>query len=158
MHQICHRHHKIRRELPAVAGFHSFGEGIGDEPVCLFAVAQRIAVVTVPDDPLDRCLDRRGNGEIHVRDEGGYHVAIVLVPFGVTARLQRGLAKFEADRLGAGHDIVSRRFHVIDWEDGVERLGEMAGDRVAIGEFSQGGVVGFAPLDCHGATRPEPAS
>jgi len=33
-------------------------------------------------------------GEIHVGDPGGYHVRVVLIPFGVAARAQRGMAEF----------------------------------------------------------------
>ena len=104
-----------------------------DEPVRLLAVAQRIAVVAIPDDPLDRRLDRGGDGKIHVCDEGGQDVGIVLIPLGVAARLQRGLRQFEADRRSAGHDLCPRRFR---WMGGSVRLREMAGDRIAIREFS----------------------
>src|SRR5260370_36720756 len=91
LYEIRERQHKVRRELPSVAGFHPLGERTGDQPVRLFTTAQRTAVVAVSDDPLDRGLDRGGNRKIHVGDKGRQYIRIVLVPFGIAACLQSGL-------------------------------------------------------------------
>ena len=64
---------------------------MGDGPVGALSVAQRITIVTIPNDPLDRRPYRCCNRKIHFRDEGRQNIRIVLVPFGIPARPQGGL-------------------------------------------------------------------